>query len=854
MQIRFALRNQAALDKLLLDLQNPASPHYHHWLKTGEFARRFGPSKSEVKAVEAWLKSQGFAVSTTSQRDIAFQGDVSQAQQTFEVRIARFGDGSTYANTSDPVVPGRFARVIGAILGMDNIVHAMPLSHRLMTSAASDRLSARNHLKLRLAPAERSSQGPFAQGVSDGSPIGQAILNGDEAFGPADVRTFYDETVANGEDGSGDCIAIVGISDFLDSAMSVFTSKFGLPAIDYTREFHGPNPGINSGGESEAELDLQWAHSTAPGASIVYHLGNDLVSDIAGAVTDNACGAISISYTFCSPTASLIEYTLDPLFKQAAAQGQSVFVSSGDNGAAGDVISGNTCAAGNSRSVNEMSADPNVTSVGGTQFSPTYSGGNNVGYVTEDVWNDGIGASGGGASQFFSKPGYQTGQGVPNDGARDVPDIALLASPEHPGVFWGHDVRGSGEISCCIGGTSLGAPVWAGFSRVVAEMTGTTRLGNLNLVIYGLTNSQYSSAGFHDITIGNNNFNGVTGYSAATGYDQATGWGSVDFNTFALAAESWIKGSTTPTPTSTATPSATATATATATQTAAVTPTSTATTNATPTSAPTSSQTPKPTATPIMTATSVHTATDTVTPTQTTAPTSTPTATTTPNSTPTLAPTASPTPISEPSGGVLRVPGSVHFPTVGIGMQSATRKLVISNRSSASTLRLEVATLASPFEVIGAGQYSLAPLARVTVTIVLTPSVVGTARQSLRISSGDPKHPWANVSIIGTVAAGKLSAPGKVSLMANSGTPTSKTLKLRNSGKGMLSGRVQPFAPGSPLTLMGGPVSFTLAPGQTQPITIEFAPAGGRTFSANLAIDTTPPPASTTIAVVGTVR
>ncbi len=114
------------------------------------------------------------------------------------------------------------------------------------------------------------------------------------------------------------------------------------------------------------------------------------------------------------------------------------------------MISGSSCVAGSARSVNEMSADPNVTAVGGTQFNPTYSGGNDLGHATEKVWNDGIGASGGGASQFFSKPGYQSGAGVPADGARDVPDIALIASPEFPGVFWGHDVGGTGQISCCV--------------------------------------------------------------------------------------------------------------------------------------------------------------------------------------------------------------------------------------------------------------------------------------------------------------------------------------------------------------------------------------------------------------------
>ena len=445
MQLRFALRNQFALDKLLADQQNPASPNYHKWLKTGEFNHRFGPKNSEAQAVETWLKGEGFVITDRAPGYLEFNGTVADAQRAFEVRIARFGDGTTYANTSDPIVPHRFEGIIGAILGLDNMVRAIPVTHPFTTAGHT--------APVQLAQAENSLP------ESSRAPIGGAIVNGVESFGPTDIRTFYDESVGAGQDGSGDCIAIVGVSDFLDSTMSTFTSQFSLPSINYSRELHGGNPGIVNG-ESEAELDLQWAHAVAPGASIVFHLGSNLVSDISGAVNDNVCGAISISFAFCGPSSSLINNTMDPLFKQAATQGQTVFVSSGDDGAAG---LNSSCAANTTRSVNEMSADPYVTSVGGTQFTPTYSGGSDVGHTTENAWNDISGSTGGGASQFFTKPSYQTGSGVPADGARDVPDISLIASPGSPGVFWAHDVSGTATMSCCIGGTSLSAPLWAGF-------------------------------------------------------------------------------------------------------------------------------------------------------------------------------------------------------------------------------------------------------------------------------------------------------------------------------------------------------------------------------------------------------
>jgi subtilase family serine protease len=966
MQIRFALRHQAELDQLLADQQNPNSVHFHQWLKTGEFFRRFGPSTSEVKALETWLGSQGFTIKKKTPNSLELQGSVAQAQQAFELKIARFGDGNLYANTSDPVLPQRFVGVIGAILGMDNMVHAVPVTRQSLPAADIN--------QARLSTPD-------------------AIIDDIEAFGPSDERTFYDQTVAAGQDGSGDCIAIVGISDFLDSTMTTFTNQFDLPAINYTRETEGSNPGINTG-ESEAELDLQWAHAAAPGASIVYHLGSNLVSDVTGAVNDNTCGAISISYAFCLPTASLIENTLDPLFKQAAAQGQTVFVSAGDDGAAGLVLSGNTCEAGTTRSVNEMSADPNVTSVGGTEFTPTYSNGNDVGHVIEKVWNDGAGAGGGGASEFFSKPSYQTGSGVPDDGARDVPDIALIASPDSPGVFWGHDVNGTAQISCCIGGTSLAAPLWAGFSRVIAQMSGNTRLGSLNPLIYSLANTQYNTAGFHDVTIGDNNFNGVTGFSAGPGYDQTTGWGTVDFDVFANAAKNWLAANTTPTPTTTptatATPTAAATATATAmataiatatpaatvtptatrtsiptatttpkatgtatltatptsaaTNTATATPTSAVTPTATPTLVPTATTTPKATgtatltatptaaptttgtatstasptmtatltatpmsaptatatmtstatavasktatsttiatptptlsatatafatptntatATPIATLTSTATAVQTPTPiptaTRSTVVTSTPTVSATPVMTPTivstLTPAATPTPVAEPSGGTLSVPSAVRFPSLGIGMAAAQRTILIANRSASSTLTIDVGTLASPFTVSGAGHFTVLPNKNVPVTIIFSPDFVGTANQTLPIRSGDPKHPFVDVTVSGTVQAGKLSAPGKVALVAKPGSQATKTVTLRNSG--MLTGTVQPFDPTSSLTLLGGPVQFTLAPGQMQPITIRFDPSSSGVATGSLAIDTAPPPGTTTIVVTGSMR
>ena len=880
MQLRFAIRNRAALDQLLIDQQNFASPNYHKWLKTAEFYRRFGPTKSDLNNVEAWLTGEGFSITRRDPGSLQFTGSVAQAQRSFAVRIAKFGNGSAYANTTDPIVPQRLAGAIAAILGMDNMVHAIPVTHAHppILKPAGERAvgdQSANGSPIQLAQAQRDSPADAA--------IGQAIVGGIEAFGPSDVRTFYDETVGTGQDGTGDCIAIVGVSDFVDSTMSAFTTQFGLPAINYTRTVYGTNPGLN-GAEDEAELDLQWSHVAAPGASIVYHLGSDLITDIAGAANANACGAISISYGLCGTSASYLKNTVDPIFEQAAAQGQTVFISSGDQGAAGIVLdsSSNSCVVGTSRNVNEMSADPNVTSVGGTQFTPTYSNsGSDEGYATEDVWNDSSGSTGGGASAVFTKPSYQTGEGVPNDGARDVPDIAMIASPNYPGVFWGHDDNGTGEIECCIGGTSLSAPLWAGFSRVIAQESGNTRLGNINPMIYSLANTKYSTAGFHDVTLGNNTYNGVTGFSAGTGYDEATGWGTIDFNIFASAAKTWLSSTASPTPTptptasstATATPTVTATATRTATPTATATatrtstPTSTATRTATPTvtttststqtATPTQTATTTQTATPTQTATSTATVAPTLTSTPTTVASALPTPTTiapTPTDTMTVSATPTPTPVAEPPGGLLSVPDSVRFPSIGIGMAPESRTILIRNRSRTSALSINVGASAAPFEVTGAGSYTLTALASIPITITFNPDTLGLATQSISIVSGDPKHPNVSVALSGMVLPGRLARPARVSIASVPGSMTSKTVLIGNRGRGMLSGTVEQFASGSAFSLVGGPVSFSLAPRQTQSLTIQFSPPGTGTVSADLTIDAGPPSATTTTIVTGAAR
>lgn len=545
MELTLSLRNEAQLDRLLEEQQDPNSPHYRHWLTSAQFNRKFGARQSDADAVAKWLADNGFTVVSAKASDgyIKFSGSVAQAQQAFGVRIARFA-GDSFANTSDPQIPSQFDAMIAAVVGLDNMVKAVPASSSVWHARPGSlvpRSSAAKREPMQLAALENAS--PMPSTSRSASP--DVRIGGTTAFGPSDLRTFYNEGPLLGSaTGSGQCVAIVGVSDISDTAVSGFNSEFGLPATSLTRkQIDGGAPRTGDDSELEAELDVEWSHAAAPGAPINLYISadpaNGLVDTIASAVSDNACGVISISFGFCGGSKTLYTKTLGTPFKKAAAQGQSVFVSSGDQGAAGIVfVPGLGCVIGNSRNPSEMAANPNVTAVGGTGFDPNYdNNGNDVGNVPERVWNDGGGggAGGGGISNIFAKPSYQAA-GTPKDKKRDIPDISLIASPIHPGVFLDNEaIDFNTGIVCCIGGTSLSSPVWAGFTRVISQYLGA-RLGNINPAIYQFAGQGLGAHGLRDVISGNNDFNGVQGFPAVAGYDRATGWGTVDVTTFANSA------------------------------------------------------------------------------------------------------------------------------------------------------------------------------------------------------------------------------------------------------------------------------------------------------------------------------
>ncbi len=517
MRLTMALRNPAELTRLLADQQDPASPDYHRWLTPDEFTARFGPSYADLARVARWLKKKGFTINSAdaSTREITFTGSVAQAQTGFAVKIAATRDGRNYANTSDPAVPADLAPLIESIDGLDNMLHSQAVVSNRASSASS--------------PNFFNGQG--------------------EAFGPEDLYTFYDETplLNDGIDGNGgSCIAVVEDSNLDDAAAAAFNTQFDLPALTASNFqvvlVDGSYPGLNQD-QTETMVDVNYSHSIAPGSNIRIYLGNQkkaqssaILDAIHAAVKEKngPCSAISISFSFCGGSKGFYK-TQSNLFAQAAAQGRSVFVATGDLGAAGVKFNPQrgTCSPATSKGINELGGSPNVTAIGGTEFTPEFdAGGNDVSFVSESVWDDGSGATGGGESKVFKKPAFQKGL-FKQDKKRDVPDISFGASPDSPGFFYGgRDGNGNPAVVCCIGGTSIGAPAWAGISQLMSQQSGN-RVGNLNTRIYQLgAEANGAATGIRDVTTGNNSFDGVAGFSAGPGYDKASGWGTVDLGLF----------------------------------------------------------------------------------------------------------------------------------------------------------------------------------------------------------------------------------------------------------------------------------------------------------------------------------
>jgi pseudomonalisin len=525
--LRLSPDKQAELNRFISEQQNPASPDFHHWLTPEEFGERFGPATEDIDAVTGWLTSHGFSVDEVAKGRtwINFSGRVADVEREFHTKMHDFSVGGhiRHANARDPEIPRGFADLVTGVVSLHNF--------------------PRTKMSSGIRPLTQAEALPeYTTGTS-------------HYLSPADFAAIYNVNVLYGAgiDGTGQSIAIVGRTHPSSSNWTDFRSKMGLPANPPHVIVNGADPGDKGSDEDgEADLDVEWSGAVAKNAAILFVVskstyaadGVDLSAQYI--VNNNLAPVMSISFGACESQMGLSGNAFyNNLWQQAAAQGITVFVSSGDSGSAG--CNGGSDPSGSGQGINGIASTPYNIAVGGTQFnegSGSYWNSLNsgytsaLGYIPEVAWNESgaavtcpvgdtcsdLWATGGGASSKYSKPAWQVAPGVPDDGKRDIPDVSLSAA--------GHDaylVQTQGKL-VAIGGTSAASPSFAGLMALIVQATGQ-RQGYANSRFYQLAAAQYGSGGaavFHDITSGNNSVPGVSGYSTTAGYDLATGLGSVD--------------------------------------------------------------------------------------------------------------------------------------------------------------------------------------------------------------------------------------------------------------------------------------------------------------------------------------
>jgi hypothetical protein len=545
---------ESALRKLLDDQQDKSSSSYHKWLTPEEFGKQFGPTDTDLQTITAWLQSHGFQVGSTKGRTVLeFSGSASQVQQAFHTTIHKYlvNGQQHWANSSDPSIPTALSPAVEGVFTLHSF-YKRPQIHL--------------------------AEGQFtAKAVRAAHPLFTSST-GSHALGPADYYTIYNFNPL----GSGlSKIALVGRSNINLQDIVYFHYWMYDQAASAEVIVNGPDPGDLGGDEeTEAVLDTTWAGAVAPSDWIALVVSQSTATtdgvDLSETyiIDSNLADVMSESFGDCEgnfTSAQAAGYS--SLAQQAAAQGITYVVATGDSGSAGCDDPNTEKTATHGLSVNILASTPYNVAVGGTVFNengndsmywkstnqnPTQE--SVISYIPEDVWNDScascsnpnIWAGGGGASAFVAKPSWQSGvTGIPADGKRDLPDVSLTAAPHDPLLIC---LRGScvpnaqGEIFFYgVGGTSASTPAFAGIMGLVANRT-LTRLGQPNYVLYrlaaaeNLSQCNASSAAlpsstcvFNDVTVGNNAVPGQANYGTSNatyqsgkGYDLATGLGSVN--------------------------------------------------------------------------------------------------------------------------------------------------------------------------------------------------------------------------------------------------------------------------------------------------------------------------------------
>lgn len=585
------LTNQNALELMLREQTDSTSPGYHHWLTPAQFKAQFGPSRSDMAKVRSALEAAGFTVTGERTQSLEVEGPVRAVEEMFATHLqlvqTRSGHIKFAAAERHLTLPGTLASV-GAVIPEFTAhlvahVHSEKMVRPLVSVDPLFRLSSNDSLfypndlnEAYQLPSFRTEITPFgsrrpAQIAGVGAHIGIVIAS---VISPGDLDATFNSSLN------------FGGGDILVQAYSA-NSNLAVPAVTIRPVNGGSGPfDPNSSDAAEASLDTQMSLGTAPGArETLYNipdLNDDSVADGYAAVDeDNAVDVVSSSFGECELdfTAAYnggTDFTgilriFHSLFQQGNAQGITFVASSGDNGAlaclSAEFVNNPTDGTSFVPGVENPASDPDVTGVGGTNLSTTATpGADDATYETENAdfdprlpaefqisatttvtMGNNTWGSGGGFSQFFSKPFYQFQVATGSDRHRSVPDVSLMMGgcpgdadltvqdcttlPRSAAIVWI-----GGEPNLLIG-TSSSSPEVAGVLALAVELNGG-RLGNVNPLIYALSAEQTLAGGakapksrqfFHREIEGNNNFYAVKPGQA---YSEVLGNSTLDVRNF----------------------------------------------------------------------------------------------------------------------------------------------------------------------------------------------------------------------------------------------------------------------------------------------------------------------------------
>ncbi|HEV3218851.1 MAG TPA: protease pro-enzyme activation domain-containing protein [Candidatus Acidoferrales bacterium] len=502
---------EAALDQLLNDQQNPNSPNYKNWLTPDQFGQMFGPADSDIQAVTGWLGSHGFQIGSVSHGKtvIEFSGTASQVQEAFHTEIHKFtvNGQDHWANTSDPQIPAALAPVIKGFATLHNFlkhpthhvggIAKLPKPLDQLESVISGK-RVTGSLGLSFGPnAPRSPQSNPFQGGPPSKIVPNYEFGGTHAMVPGDFATIYNVAPlwAAGIDGTGQTIGIVGRTDLNVSDVHTFRSLLGLPANDPVIVVNGVDPGdLGAGENTEAQLDAEWSGAVAKGATVKFVESESTEStdgvDLSALyiVDNNLAGQMSTSFGNCEVNTGSDNQFFSKVWQQAAAQGITAFVSSSDEGSAACDDGTGTTAVQFGLAVNGLASTPYNIAVGGTGFDTS------VANYSSTFWNPTNNAS----TQASAKSYIPE---VPWNNSCAEAGLTGCSGAGHPNVNgFDRDGSGGGQSGCATGNPSIQSvvsgscagypkPVWQSGTGVPAD--GVRDLPDVSLFADFLTPDSY---------------------------------------------------------------------------------------------------------------------------------------------------------------------------------------------------------------------------------------------------------------------------------------------------------------------------------------------------------------------------